>query len=73
VPGDEGLVANPIAPVPAWPELRRRRLRDTNHVVISLTASIASMSRARSAQRANDIVRRKAASNDTSGTKEAWL
>ena len=38
VPGDEGLVANPVAPVPARPQLRRRRLRDVSHFVIPLTA-----------------------------------
>src|SRR5208337_4022499 len=32
VPGDEGLVANPVAPVAARPELRRRRLRDIGHI-----------------------------------------
>jgi hypothetical protein len=71
--GDEGLVANPIAPVPARPQPRRRRLRDISHVVIPLTARHrASAVRARLAG-ADDIGRHKAASNDTSGIKEAPL
>ena len=73
VPGDEGLVANPIAPVAARPELRRRRVRDTNHVVIPLTARHREHQQCALLARANDIGRRKAASNDTSGIKEAPL
>ena len=38
VSGDEGLVANPVAPVAARPQLRRRRSRDISHVVILLIA-----------------------------------
>ena len=36
VPGDEGLVANPIAPVAARPQLRRRLLRHISHAVVPL-------------------------------------
>ena len=50
VPGDEGLVANPVAPVPARPQPRRRRLRDIRHVVIPLTARQRANSRARSSR-----------------------
>src|SRR5271165_707605 len=71
VPGDEGLVANPIAPVPARPQLRRRPLRDTNHVVIPLTA------RHREHQPCALVARAtpsdEAASNETTGIKEAPL
>ncbi len=38
VPGDERLVADPVAPMPTRPEPRRRSLRDIRHVVIPLTA-----------------------------------
>jgi hypothetical protein len=73
VPNDEGLVANPVTPVSARPHPRRRRLREISHVVLSLTAMLrASTVRARLTL-ANDIGRRKAASNHTSGIKEGPL
>src|SRR5260370_8476227 len=37
VPGDEGLIANPVAPVPALPQPRRRP-SNIIHVAISSTA-----------------------------------
>src|ERR1700733_8034092 len=44
--GDEGLIANPVTPVPAGPELRRRHWRDISHVVPSHTSCVAPRPRA---------------------------
>ncbi len=52
---DEGLVANPVAPVAALPELRRQRVGDIGHAVIPMAAGHR-INRARSSRAVSDVI-----------------